>query len=158
MLARTPCSLLRVKTLSAMERHVLLPSGLIRFLGPGPDTWQPLTTITAAAQRIDNQLAVASTTGLRPGMWVSIAQQDDGSLYSVLNPKPVCKRTNKCIAPGPGEVLRFHSRIAQIGPGRTITLERRLPFNITLSAKPTIYRFMQGMQNVGVDNLTIEMK
>ena len=67
---------------------------------------------------------------------------------------------DKCVEGGPGALLRWHSRVAALGPpgSNEVFLERVLPVNVTLAWSPTAYRFMRGISDVGIEYLTIEMK
>ena len=66
----------------------------------------------------------------------------------------------KCIEGGRGALVRWHSRVASLGPAGSdeVVLERALPVNVTQEWSPTVYRFMKGISEVGIEYLTIEMK
>jgi hypothetical protein len=39
-----------------------------------------------------------------------------------------------------------------------VTLQRTLPFNVSLLWRPKVYRFLSGISEVGIQDITIEMK
>lgn len=45
-----------------------------------------------------------------------------------------------------------------MGPGNKVTLQRALPFNISLTWLPKVYKFMDGLTEVGIEELTVEMR
>lgn len=136
----------------------VLIAGLIRFLGPPPPSWKALTNITADAQHTTRVLRVASSSRLHAGMWVTIGQGDDPMLFANVNAKPACAKAGNCMLPGPGSVLRFHSRIESVTADGVVMLERHLPFNVSARSHPVVYPFVGAMQDVGVQGLTMEMR
>lgn len=54
---------------------------------------------------------------------------------------------------------RWHSRIQSISQeANVVVLERPLPFNVSTAWNPKVYSFMTGISEVGIQDLTIEMK
>ena len=53
--------------------------------------------------------------------------------------------------------MRFHSRIAALRPG-SLLLERPLPFNVSTDWSPELHRFSPGIQQSGIESLTVEHK
>lgn len=54
-------------------------------------------------------------------------------------------------------VLRFHSRVESV-EGNVVTLERALPFNVSTVWMPTVYNHFRGISEVGIQDLTVQMK
>lgn len=142
--------------------------GLIRFLGLGPDAWQRITTVSSDATRGSVRVDLSDTSQLTVGSWITIGQSADpgNTLFEDLNRMPSSWTCPTCINPvsGNGEtkgnmdVLRFHSKITGVD-GSTVTLERPLPFNISLAWKPNVYSHTAGIiREVGISDLTIEMR
>ncbi|GAX74555.1 hypothetical protein CEUSTIGMA_g2005.t1 [Chlamydomonas eustigma] len=134
--------------------------GSIRFLGPnGPDAWIPIANITANATRGTNVLTLSDTAQIQAGQWLSFSQEFTGiSLPNDMNMRKSSYTCPKCGSPGSGAILRWHSRVAAVNAGNVIVLERSLPFNVSSDWNPTVYQFMEGISNVGIEYLTIQMK
>ncbi|GAX73728.1 hypothetical protein CEUSTIGMA_g1181.t1 [Chlamydomonas eustigma] len=154
--------------------------GMIRFAGPGSadlagvghvqiGAQDPisnatlLTAITGHALRGSVKVMVASTKALKPNQWVTITIGDvNGTLvkdlYNNVNVTNMCKVTGQpayCI--NDLRVMRFHSRIYAVHTNY-IVLERPLPFNISLEWVPEVHAFVPGIQQCGIEALTIQFQ
>ena len=141
--------------------------GLIRFLGQGPEWWREIASVTSKALRGSNHIEISDATHLVIGSWISIGlSADQGNLlFKDLNKMPASSACSGCMNPttgngqrgGKGDALRFHSKVLSV-VGSRVTLERPLPFNISMEYEPTVYSFMRGVSEVGISDLIIEMR
>ncbi len=78
--------------------------GLIRFLGPGQQEWQQLTTVISNATRGSNILKLADASQIKTGMWISLTMQPDkgNTLYQDLNSRPAYWKCAICVDPVTG--------------------------------------------------------
>jgi len=118
-----------------------------------------LTDVTAEAPRGDRALRVASTSGLKPDMWVRLAEFDPRSGNS--NHGTLVRRLHGGLMSGGDEqrgkqLVWFLSRIVSIN-GSTVTLERHLPVDVKTMWRPELHVFDPTVEEVGIENLTIKM-
>jgi hypothetical protein len=117
----------------------------------GRETREKLTTVVAEASRGDKLLKVASTAEIKPGQMVRLSQSDsdDRSLLRHLHADEL-----------PGGIyselrMGFVSRVAGV-EGNTIILERPLRADVRLPWEPEIHAYVPSVQEVGIENLTLE--
>ncbi|KAG1660559.1 hypothetical protein FOA52_002003 [Chlamydomonas sp. UWO 241] len=126
-----------------------------------------LTVVTEPAYRGGVLLHVASTEGLEAGQWVTLVQSSMGPSHSSVpslldmlrghadDSAQPCR--DDCI--GESRVLRTHSRLFAVRPsGGYVVLERPLPFDVDTEWRPELHTFKHGIQQSGVERLSIELR
>lgn len=122
----------------------------------GDDTGLPLTDVIAPAKRGDRTLKVSSTAGLKPGQFVLLCLTDSKkTLRACLHegqyaPDELKQRSENRM------LVRFPSRIESVGDG-AITIERPIRSDVELRWSPAIYSATPTVEEIGIENLTIEM-
>jgi hypothetical protein len=124
--------------------------GFLSFEGDNDDTM--LGRVTAPAKRGENRLTVSSLGQRRAGDRIRLWQFDkDGSLGQYLY-------AGQSISPrefAGKKVVDFSARI-QFVKGHTIVLERPLRVDVRLEWAPAVYADEPEVEDVGVEELTIE--
>jgi hypothetical protein len=124
--------------------------GFISF--EGEDEGERLAAVTSGARRGGRRLVVSSTESMMPGQWVRVVLTDaDGSLARHLHDEKAdgAREYRK------KKLVDFASPIESID-GNAIVLKRPLRTDVRLEWKPQILAFSPSVQEVGVENLTIE--
>jgi hypothetical protein len=124
--------------------------GFISF--EGWDEGEKITPVTAPARRGDFALTVASTQALHRGQWVRLLQWNKGGslgrhLHADLE-DAAADLTDK-------KLVDFLSRVKAVR-GDTVVLERPLRTDVRLAWTPALYAHEPSVQDVGVEDLTIE--
>jgi hypothetical protein len=108
--------------------------------------------VTAPALRGDKRLAVSSTAAFQPGQWVRLVLKDpDGSLARHLH----ADLLNGSDAYRGRELVDFASPIEAVD-GNAIVLRRPLRTDVRLAWSPAVFRVSPTVEDVGVEDLTIE--
>lgn len=128
--------------------------GWVRVLGEfeeGP----ALARVTADARRGQSRIAVSSTRGIEPGQWVRVVQtESDGSLSDHLHAG--CEFTGLCTIAEPGfRSMDWTVRVRAVEKG-VLDLGRPLRLDLRAEWKPHILPFLPTVEEVGIENLTIE--
>ena len=112
-----------------------------------------ITDITAAADRWANVLSVADPSKLSVGQVVVVWMQDDAgsvSLRTYLGGQAPANPTNGA------RIQYWSSSITAIdSAGKTITLQRPIPFEIRLAWSPQIRSAGKKIEELGVEHLTV---
>ncbi len=130
--------------------------GFINILGSG--SLKKLTAVTDAAPRGSNLLGVASTSGLYPGSWVVVAVSDVGGnlMRDMTGGLAAGCRDKICV--NAQNVFRMATRLASVGPGNQVVLERALPFNVSTAFRPALYEFAPALRDLGVVGVTLDFQ
>jgi len=125
--------------------------GFISF--EGWDEGRLLTAITSPARRGDNSVRVSDMRSLEPGDWVRVVLTDDsgGSLGRHLHADQ--KEASK--SSRGHKIVDFASPIDFIDGSRVI-LKRPLRTDVRLAWKPALYAQQPSVQDVGIEDLTLE--
>ena len=133
--------------------------GLITFGGVDPiDATTLITPVTEQAVRGDTKLTVSDSSRIAVGQWIRLVESDpavgtpkSGTLLSSLSAYllPVGPELS-----GAKNIVRFQSRVAAVN-GKTITLERALPYDVQTVWKPELHLYKPSIQEVGVEHLAI---
>ncbi len=124
--------------------------GMISF--EGWDNGNPLADITAPAMRGDTTLSVSSTVGIHPGQWVRVVLTDpDGSLARHLHgeQKEGAKDYHG------RKLIDFASPVESVS-ANALVLKRSLRNDVRLNWKPALFAQSPSIEDVGVEDLTIE--
>jgi len=124
--------------------------GFITF--EGWDVGEKITSVTAPARRGSSTLTVASATNLKKGQYIRVLLWNtNGTLGQHLNGGQ--KEAAKDLMDK--KLIDFCSRIKSIH-GHTVTLERPLRTDIRLEWKPLIYAHSPSVEDVGIEDVTLE--
>jgi hypothetical protein len=137
--------------------------GLINISGQDPiDASTRIASVIAPARRGDRQLVLSDAPSIHPGEWVRLVESDPpksspqtGTLIRYLYAGLPDDAHDLF---GETAVVRFPSRIVKVNNlnGHRIELERPLPYDVNLAWTPEIHRFAPTVQEVGIENLSIE--
>ena len=133
--------------------------GLINVTGKDPiDNTTKLANVTTEAKRGDTTLHLSNPVSLKRNEWIRIvesdppkSESDTGSLIKHLYGDLMASGEDLL---GTQNVVRFLSRIKKAS-GKTIELERPLPYDIHLNWKPEIHRFAPTLKEFGFEHLSI---
>jgi hypothetical protein len=131
--------------------------GFIQVIGSSYLTSANLiTTVTANAARNSRNLVLASAAKIAVGDTITLTLTDTSvrTLQRHLHgdvAKPNIAQLNG------QKVVVFTSRVTAKS-GNAVTLERRIPVRVDTTWSPQIYRFAPNVREVGVENLTVQMK
>jgi hypothetical protein len=64
----------------------------------------------------------------------------------------------KAAAPSSQHLVRFTSRVKSVGPGSSITLERRLPWEVKQQWGPQLHAVKPRVVDAGLEAMTLEFK
>jgi hypothetical protein len=131
--------------------------GFIQVIGSSYLTSANLiTTVSANAARNSRNLALESTSNIAVGDTITLTLSDTSvrtlqrHLHGeVVNPNIAQLNDQK--------VVIFTSKVTAKS-GNIITLERRIPVRVDTNWNPQIYRFAPSVGEVGVENITLQMK
>ena len=119
-----------------------------------------LAAVVRVAKRGDHQLELSNPIKVAPGEWIRVAESDPpvgtpgtGSLIHFLFGDLLMQGGEGLN--GTQAVVRFLSRVKSVS-GNKIALERPLPYDVRTEWTPEIHRFAPGMQEFGVEHLSIE--
>ena len=133
--------------------------GLINITGDDPiDDQTRLSKVTAEARRGTKVLQLSSQISVRPGDWIRLVESDPPKEQS--NTGSLIKHLyGDLMEPGSDligtrSVVRFLSRIKRSN-GRTIELERPLPYDVKLEWSPEIHRFTPTVTEFGIEHLSV---
>ena len=117
---------------------------------------QELTTVSGAAQRGDTRLEVASAAAVLPGDWVRLRMTNpaDNSLGSYLYADQSALNAERRKWYN-GQIVDWVVRVAAVN-GNAVTLARPLRLDVRPGWKPEIWQHRPTVQEVGVEDLTIE--
>lgn len=122
----------------------------------GGNRGKPLTTITSDALRGDTALQVASARDIRAGQWVRLRMTNpaDNSLGSHLyaDKGTLNAERRRWFA---GHIVDWAVRVRSV-QDNTVTLERPLRLDVPSQWQPELWRHRPTVEEVGVENLTIE--
>ncbi|GAX84192.1 hypothetical protein CEUSTIGMA_g11615.t1 [Chlamydomonas eustigma] len=114
-----------------------------------------LTTITRPALRGQVKLMVADSSRLLQSQWVTIVLSDrDSAMVSDMYGNITVSRKCRTDCINAQRTMRFHSRIYSVREGY-IVLERPLPFNVSTLWNPEVHAFQPGIQQSGIEKLTV---
>ena len=133
--------------------------GLINVTGQDPINDQTrLATVTAEARRGDKTLQVSNPISVRQDEWIRLVQSDPprdrsntGSLVKYLYGNLMEPGSDLLGTPN---VVRFLSRVKRSN-GRTIELERPLPYDVKLEWSPQVHLFKPTINEVGLEHLSV---
>jgi pectate lyase-like protein len=139
--------------------------GLINLNGKDPINAETrLASVTANARRGSRMLQIQSNTNgtIRKGEWVRLVESDPPKdstaaasliryLYGDLTP-PIPSNIEDLI--GTRSIVRFLSRVKAVS-GKTLELERPLPYDVRAEWTPEIHRFVPSLQEFGIEHLSI---
>jgi len=122
----------------------------------GEQKGKKLTGVTAAARRGDTRLAVSSAAGISAGQWIRLRMRNpaDNSLGSYLYADRSALNAERRRWYG-GQIVDWVVPVAAAG-GNTITLARPLRLDVRPQWQPEIWEHKPTVQEVGIENLTIE--
>lgn len=118
-----------------------------------------LATVTEPAERGTSELTLSNSIEVKPGEWVRISESDPAAGNAASG--SLIRHLYGDLMPGgqglfgDDHIVRFLSRIRKI-EGQRIQLERPLPYNVRLEWAPEIHRFSPSVQEVGIEELSIE--
>ncbi|HEY6806263.1 MAG TPA: glycosyl hydrolase family 28-related protein [Pyrinomonadaceae bacterium] len=133
--------------------------GLINVNGNDPINNQTrIATVLAPAKRGDTTLVLSDSISTQKGEWIRLvesdppkSQPDTGSLVKYLYGELMPAGDDLLGTPS---VVRFLSRVKRVN-GKTIELERPLPYDVRLEWKPEIHRFKPTLTEFGIEHLSI---
>jgi hypothetical protein len=134
--------------------------GLIDISGQDPvDGSTRIASVAAPAHRGERQLVLSGLPSIHPGEWVRLVESDPpksspqtGTLIRHLYAGSSDDAEDLFGEPA---IVRFPSRVARIN-GNRIELERPLPYDVNPAWTPEIHRFAPTVEEVGIENLSIE--
>lgn len=112
------------------------------------DTGPRLASVTTSAQRGDTQLILSSTSKISAGQTIRLVLYDDsnGTLMAHIGHN----------GGGFDPKHLYHVSRVRAVQGSQIILEKPLPTDVQLSWKPEIYAYIPSIEEVGLENFTIE--
>jgi hypothetical protein len=133
--------------------------GLINVTGQDPINSQTrLAGVVTPVPRGTTRLELSNSLSIKEGEWIRLVQSDPTKGQP--NTGSLIKYLYGDLMP-PGEdllgtqsVVRFLSRVKRV-IGKTIELERPLPYEVRLEWKPEIHRFSPTVTEVGIEHLSI---
>jgi hypothetical protein len=133
--------------------------GLINITGEDPIKASTfLATVIAPAKRGDKTLRLSQPITVKKGEWLRLVESDPpkdsaatGSLIRYLYGELMPPGEDLIGTP---HVVRFLSRVKSVS-GKTIQLERPLPYDVRAEWKPEIHRFAPSIQEFGLEHLSI---
>jgi hypothetical protein len=128
--------------------------GMIRF--EGQKNGSKITNVSANANRGDRTLQVSSATSINPGQMIRLRMKNpsDNSLGCYLYANIGCLNAERQ-AWYAGNIIDWVVKVTSKS-GNTITLERPLRIDVRTNWSPEIWGFNPTVQEVGIENLTIE--
>ena len=122
----------------------------------GRDAGVRLADVTAPASRGDAALALPSTAGLAAGQTIRLVQHDppDDSLGLHLHAEQ-SKAGAGMLKALDGRLVDWAARIASVS-GNRVTLDRPLRVDVRPEWKPEIWSCVPGLQELGLEDFTIE--
>lgn len=131
--------------------------GFIQVIGSSYFTSANLiTTVSANAARNSRNLALASTANIAVGDTITLVLTDTSvrtlqrHLHGEVSSPNIAQWNDQ-------KVVIFTSKVTAKN-GNVVTLERRIPVRVDTTWNPQIYRFAPNVREVGVENITIQMK
>jgi len=133
--------------------------GLINITGEDPiDDQTRLATVVSEAKRGDKSLELSNPIAVRKGQWIRLVQSDPPKSQS--NTGSLVKYLYGDLMPsgedllGTPSIVRFLSRVNRV-TGKTIELERPLPYDVRREWKPEIHRFSPTLTEFGLEHISI---
>jgi hypothetical protein len=133
--------------------------GLINVSGQDPINDQTrLAKVTSAASRGSKSLELSNPVSLKKGEWIRLVESDPSK--EAPNTGSLMKHLYGDLMPsgsdllGTSSVVRFLSRVKRTS-GKTIELERPLPYDIRAEWSPEIHKFTPSVTEVGIEKLSI---
>jgi hypothetical protein len=133
--------------------------GLINLSGQDPITDQTqLAKVISPASRGSHSLELSNPISIKKGEWIRLVESDPpkdhtntGSLIKHLYGDLMLPGSD---LPGTATVVRFLSRVKKVS-GKTIELERSLPYDVRLEWAPEMHRFSPSVTEIGLEHLSI---
>jgi hypothetical protein len=133
--------------------------GLLNVTGKDPiDDQTRLAKVVAPAKRGDRILELSNSVSVRKGDWIRLVESDPPKSQS--NTGSLVKYLYGDLMP-PGEdllgtpsIVRFLSRVKRV-VGKTVELERPLPYDVQIDWNPEIHRFRPTVTEFGIEHLSI---
>ncbi|KAI8464294.1 MAG: pectin lyase fold/virulence factor [Monoraphidium minutum] len=130
----------------------------INFWGWNPvrDDQTRLATVTANSPKGSQKVFVDNPGRVQKGSWVRVVLQDSADALK----SNLMGGLMEAGWPGSGarNVVRFSSRVKEVGPGGQITLERPLPWEVKTQWGPVLHAVKPSINEAGVEALTFEFK
>ncbi len=133
--------------------------GLINVTGKDPiDNQTKLATVASATKRGSKTLQLSNSISVKKGEWIRLVESDPtkdradtGSLVKHLYGDLMPSGTDLLGTPA---IVRFLSRIKRV-TGKTLELERPIPYDVRLDWSPEVHRFSPTVTEVGIEHLSI---
>ena len=133
--------------------------GLINVSGQDPINDQTrLASVTSPASRGTKSLEVSNPISIKKGEWIRLVESDPPKDHP--NTGSLIKHLYGDLMPsgsdllGTASVVRFLSRVKKVS-GKTVELERSLPYDVRLEWTPEIHRFTPSVTEIGIEHLSI---
>jgi len=133
--------------------------GLINVTGDDPINAQTLlATVTAPATRGADTLELSGAITVKKGEWIRLVESDPTRQHP--NTGSLVKHLYGELMPagedllGTPSIVRFLSRVKRV-VGKTVQLERPLPYDVRLEWTPEIHRFTPSVTELGIEHLSI---
>ncbi len=121
----------------------------------GTDNGKQIAVVTQPARRGDTMLHVDSTHEIRPGSLIRIVlQESDGSLWNELHGGPADPAPELFELTG-GRLVDWVTPVREVGQN-SVRIDRPLRVDVRSEWRPAVFSFLPTVQQVGVQDLTIE--
>lgn len=114
-----------------------------------------ITNLDGDSVRGSKVIKVRDSSHMKLGQWVRLVQSDPPNSGTLLHALLKNLLPTQDMLKGEKNALSFHSRIIGIA-GDLVTLERALPFDVKVSWTPELHVYKTTVEEVGVEELTIE--